>query len=682
MRKMYVALFTGILLLSQMIYGDDNMTGNEKEKGYVVFLYSTMKRLPSDYVPEKDINIENVAVSMAKDEYESIQMGIHAKKDLNNIKITLNLPSGIEGTIYRGIDPTLAEKLASGGLTTPGKLPDVYLLKSSTFPYLPAGKTFNIWLTLHTDTSIPSGVHIGKIRIEPEGFPSAEISLEINVRPFSLANPRIPFGMYFCYTHTFRKRGSYMEGNELLAVYKDMVAHGQNSTVFCGAGDFSKLPPENSWLFKAALPTARKAGLIHPDIPCVINQHNIHTLSPEQRKSAVEWLVAERLKNNWPELVLYTYDEPRFPLPGFREAFVPLRKLPIRVGTAMSDIAAFGHGDFHDVWIVHDGMETPELLAEAQRCGAEVWTYSYRILREGGGERVVNCPLRQRYYAGLYTWANKLKGNFVWAYSHLDTTMSHAWWIPESDEPMPTVGWEGRREGIDDYRYLQMVEDIVTIRKKDPVTSRDPLTLEVEAWLEMLRARIRTVEPHMVVEGKPFDIEEYGLIRETAAKYIQKFESILKGKKIVEFHPELKDEAWMFRGKDVREMIEGLKSKEVSIRRSAACALAEVGSKGVGAIPELIRVLDDPSVRIPALRTLHSMGSDSCPAISKIALLLSHPDKFIRNAAMVTLHGITGEKWNLSIPPQYMGYDDPENIQPVLRASERYFREQIKVHNK
>ena len=109
----------------------------------------------------------------------------------------------------------------------------------------------------------------------------------------------------------------------------------------------------------------------------------------------------------------------------------------------MNATGAYAYGDVHDVWIVMGGDVTPELQAEAKRLGAQVWTYSYRILREGFS------PLRQRYYAGLYTWALGLGGNYVWAYSH--GHHSHAWWEPESstasaeavsEEPLPITGWE------------------------------------------------------------------------------------------------------------------------------------------------------------------------------------------------------------------------------------------------
>ena len=127
-------------------------------------------------------------------------------------------------------------------------------------------------------------------------------------------------------------------------------------------------------------------------------------------KAAIAWLTQQRAEQNWPEIMQYTWDEPPVPAPGMREWNAPMRKLPFRSGTAMSAKAAYAHGDFLDVWVVHDGHITPELQAEAKRRGAEVWTYTYRLWRQSYE------PLIQRHYAGLYTWALKLKGNLVWEY--------------------------------------------------------------------------------------------------------------------------------------------------------------------------------------------------------------------------------------------------------------------------
>ena len=180
----------------------------------------------------------------------------------------------------------------------------------------------------------------------------------------------------------------------------------------------------------------------------------------------------------------------------------------MRVETAMGPQAAYGYSDVHDAWAVAGGLITAEMSAEAKRLGAEVWTYSHRILG--------SHPLRNRYYAGLYTWAHTLKGNWIWCYSDLAIGGYNAsvWWR-DDDEPQPMVGWEARREGIDDYCYLQMLEETVATR------AEHPLAAEAGAWLETLRP-IAAIDPHVAEVGRPLAHVDYDDIRTRAAEYIER----------------------------------------------------------------------------------------------------------------------------------------------------------------
>ena len=307
----------------------------------------------------------------------------------------------------------------------------------------------------------------------------------------------------------------------------------------------------------------------------------------------------------------------------------------MRLTGAMDATAAYAYGDLHDVWIVIGGEITPEMRAEAGRLGAQVWTYSYRIWREGFD------PLRQRYYAGLYTWAHKLGGNFVWAYSH--GHHGHAWWLPDSDEPMPTTAWEARREGVDDYRYLQMVEDCVAANEGDPKAA------EAAEWLEALRARLVPVDPHLIDRGTPLTLAEYDAIRAKASDYIEEL-----GAPTGDVKPwpvtNLKNEGKAFRGKSVDDCIAGLKSSDTSERRAAAWALFEMGPKAAPAVGALVDTLDDPDVRIPALRALEAIGPDAHQAVPELGSLMSDPDAYVRLGATCALAGLARPpSWNADV---------------------------------
>ncbi|MFC1509567.1 HEAT repeat domain-containing protein [Candidatus Omnitrophota bacterium] len=607
-------------------------TSSERKNGYVVFQHNTLMLLPDSYMPDRKSIVNKVSCTMARGEYESIQIGIHVMKGgIKDIKI--DVESELEVKVYHRISLGSREKNAGPFLSSIP--PEAALERGNVIEQADRGKSTFFWLTFHCSAEIPEGLYKGRIVITPEGKPATELILEAQVHPFKLQRPRIAYGMY----HSENYIPQHTRSDEAtIEIYRDMAEHGQNSVTFYGGGSFKQLPPKNSRMIDTSLPLAAKAGLLDPDIPCMVLQDDITILPREQMRKAVTWLQAECSKQGWPEIIQYGWDEPPYPAPGLRETFSVTRTLPIRIATAITSPAAYAYGDLHDVWLIHDGDVVPGIREEAYRLGAEEWTYSYRLWREG------YKPLRQRFFAGYHTWAYNLKGNYIWAY-YDNRIHSFVWWRTDETEPMPMVGWEARREGIDDYRYLQMLDDCVS------ANMGDPLAVEAAAWLEALRTRICGAIPNMVEPGKPLEAEEFDTIRAKAADYIQKLGPVPEDNIERIPAPHLKDEAKMFRGKSVNECIRGISSPDVSVRRSAAWALFEHGPNALPALESLIGLLDDPEVRIPSLHALEAIGSEAYPAIPKIAALFRHPDGFVRLGAAFTL----GAMGSLPIKDEFMG---------------------------
>jgi len=618
-------------------------TQAEMKKGYVVFEHNAMARLEASHVPAREAVVKEISCALARGEYESVQIGVHALADgVKDVRIKVD--TDLDVTAYHRISPSVKAELVKEEMTWISWMPaEVYLEREEVVDEVPKGKSVNFWLTFRADGETAEGLHNGKIRILVGGKPATVVGLAVRVRPFELASPRAAFGMYHREDMLPKRLGSWgIAAKTASTLYRDMAAHAQNAVTFNNAGNFKELPPRNTRL-PERVGLATEAGLIHANVPCLLVQGTIAEIEEGQTAAAVAWLEGLHREHGWPEMVNYGWDEPPYPAPGLRERYLPMRDVSMRLGTAMNSTAAYAHGDVHDVWIVIGGGITPEMQAEAERLGAQVWTYSYRIWREGFK------PLRQRYYAGLYTWANKLGGNFVWAYSH--GHHGHVWWKPGSDEPMPTTAWEARREGVNDYRYLQMAEDCAAANEDDPTAA------EAAAWLDALRARLAPFDPHLAEAGKPLSLDEYDEILTTAARYIEKLgapDPAGAGWPVTN----LKDEAAVFRGKSVGECIEGLRSADTSERRAAARALFELGPKGAAGVDALVALLDDAEVRFPALRALERIGPAAHPAVPRLTSLLSDRDSFLRLGATFALAGIARQSsWDDDVS----GYlpDDP-----------------------
>ncbi len=396
------------------------------DTAYVVFDHNTLKPMPSDYVPKRTTSIDTLTCALARGEYNAVQFGVHAVGgDLANVRISVTGDLGV--TTYHRRTKFIAQAVpeptaADLDKTVAHPSDAMYLQRGDTVSRIARGVSVNFWLTIHAPpgADVRPGEHRGKVRIDVDGQPATELELVVDVRPFELAPARIPFGMYYA-------RGQYTKGHDASHewIYRDMAEHSQNSVTFSvarnfGSADFKQVPFKDDHPMVKIINTARDVGLVSAHHACFLvssflynetrEKHAKLRLNESQMKAAIAWLTQQRAEQNWPEIMQYTWDEPPVPAPGMREWNAPMRKLPFRSGTAMSAKAAYAHGDFLDVWVVHDGHITPELQAEAKRRGAEVWTYTYRLWRQSYE------PLIQRHYAGLYTWALKLKGNLVWEY--------------------------------------------------------------------------------------------------------------------------------------------------------------------------------------------------------------------------------------------------------------------------
>ena len=629
-------------------------------RGFEIFRWNTVQPIdcrtliPRDFVPARESIVKKkVGCELARGEAESLAIGIHALGD--GVKsLRLDVECDLEVRVYRGIDSEV-RKMFDEMPNTPGSwIYGAYLDESNVIASVGKGRSDIFWLTVLTKPDTAPGLHQGKIRItsdyvDPAVKTVTELDLEVKVRPFVLQRARAAYAPFF-----------YVEwggGNALprfaqtdewiRRLYLDMVEHSHNSVTFYGAWpgiDLEQIPPPPNRYMSSFLPLGKEVGLFTPDVPVISFVTGLGPseseggTSTEHKNHAMDWLDAECRKQGWPELVSYGWDEPGYPCRGtrhaeFRKYHEPLRDVRVRVGAAMAADAAYGYSELTDYWIVYTGQITPEMCLEAQRLGAEVWTYSCHLH--------AHQPLNGRYYAGFYMWVYGLKGHTTW-HHYAQGHFKHIWMRESDTRPMPTVGWETRRDGIDDYRYLQMLEDSIA------ANPRNPVAVKAQKWLDSLRQRLMGADPHLVKPGEPLALEQYDRIRSKVADYIEELGPVVEQETVpgvpsVKKWPRgLKDEGKLFRGKPVEECMQGLRDDDHGVRRAAAWALCERGPAAAPATRLLAAQLKDEEVRMPALRALEAIGAEAYPAVPEIRKLLSHSDAYIRLGATYALGAIGG----------------------------------------
>ena len=386
---------------------------------------------------------------------------------------------------------------------------------------LEPGRSAVFWVNVAVPETAAPGHYPITLQLIVHQVAVVELHATVEVLPFRLPRADIAYGMYFRVSPE-HLGARYMKPELLHAYWRDMARHGMTSAtpyMYTGSGDLidaaGRLKTLDSHESVTRLMDMKRAGLVHADLPVMLLSTSLGK-HPESA-GAVQ---RELKKRGLPELLLYGWDEPPVNDEA-RAAFEVLQPVRshMRITTALSDHAATAYADLIDVWVVHGGRITPEIRRLAKEKGAELWTYDCAIRGRGN-------TTRARFYAGLYTWALGLRGNFHWCYTEGyawegDRNAIHAFVLPSDSGPVPSVAWEGRREGVEDYRLLRLLESRIAARPNDARAR------EAAAWLDGIRNRVnwnlirgmpRSIYPWDGAEVHPmcpdFQPEELGEVRE------------------------------------------------------------------------------------------------------------------------------------------------------------------------
>ena len=707
----------------------EDKLNSQQDAPFIVYARDYIQPCFADYVPNQT-EIESLfTTGVAQNEYEPVQVGIYVpsrrKYPLRNVSLTINSNIRHEiGCLY--YLETARSRQLDQGQDYEGRRPamPVYLTPENRINEIEPGHSAAFWITFHPGATIQPRQYEIPVTILAEGEKPREFPIYLTVYPFSLPRPDVAFG---CYYRIDRIAGCdvpmgikvpYRDKKYQEMYALDMVAHGHNTvqitSFFPGFGTDSyqqsgrAKPPlwYHPWLalmdgsdftadglidpirfLEEQLEIYKKVGLISLDIP-------IWTVS--EGSSNRKTFVADTLRrivaeNKYPEILLYQRDEPPIWLDHtFSKEEIDhvgqFKKLKnCRSIAAMDGSAVLAWGHLHDVWIVYGGRITPEMVAEAERQGAEIWTYLHDL-------RITN-PLAHRYFAGLYTWGLKLSGNLVYCYQHGEVGQPHPVWlsdqhrpskeqilgliIPSQAGPIPGVGYEGRREGIDDYRYLQLLESRIATASLD-----QPIRNEARAWLTKLRESV----VQSAIDGKLFnhvtvwDLDwlnpspnllpcDYRQIRRKALWYISQLDYVFEEDSTIHMlgtrsFPVSGLEGSDYEHESIVSCIQAIENGTTESKRSAACALALRNSGTKEALGALVLMLNSSDVRIPAIRAIRSMGKQAVSAIPAINRLLKNTDPFVRAHALLALEAI-GKKSTAGL---IRGLKDPFPMNAHLAA--------------
>jgi hypothetical protein len=469
-----------------------------------VFVTSYMQRCTSETLPKDGLASKSLDVTCSPGEYEPCTFSIRANEDMLGVTVEVSDLRG-ENAVIPGSSVVVRRAEARAFPVPSGKV-----IKTECF--LPKLKSVDIakettqrfWLVVHTAESAAPGAYKGQVTLKRGREAFDKLDLLLNVLPIKLLPPEdISFFMYYGahLSPTFTRNLQYER--KCLA---DMKAHGMNTTTLY------------------YYPTKRADGSIDVEqdrtssaVPVIESMKQMQDVGVPSAGRPVPWIgaefansqgwetvLAEAKKRNWPELLLYLVDEPVTPEAQKRvvELMTRIDELKkshpdtkIRTVTAINAVAIGQVGKYYDAWICYASDVSEHMVKHAKKYGKELWCYDCSLAPVD--------PVMSRYYYGFWAWKCGLKGVSYWAYADISSSYGNKDWSPSQkeviqpqsfvhptiEEPVPSVGWEAVREGVDDYRYLTTLRAAIqkakAAGKASLATEAERVLTEVESAINM-----------------------------------------------------------------------------------------------------------------------------------------------------------------------------------------------------
>ena len=459
-------------------------TREDQNRGFIVFARSILDLIYPASVPRPhEIGLPMEAFA-TPGEYEPLSFGVYALQDL-----TLSVAcAGLRGPDGARLSPEQIDVRSTRCLDKRTTYPATEFIHVPTFlerrdqVSIPARQSHRFWLTVHVPDDAQPGLYTGEVLLRTKGREHA-VPIRFRVLPFRLPDPRgVAFGMYYT------GQGVQDEA-QLLADLQDMRQHGMNTVGLCFGMDAARVTYENgrvqiAWdgtsRFERFIEGYRKLGFTEPllllaDVAQGIAGQGGVSLGSEEYakryKAVVRAITAYGKEKGWPEIIWQPVDEPAWQGKEEMDRCLYLLKLLKEAGVrtetdgpgdAFLEQDAGPHTDF---WNYNGGLPHADRINQIHKQGAYVWYYNNDV--EGYRPEVM------RYGAGFLLWKTGADGIFNWEYrgqggaslyNDLDsprTDMVYRY-LPEGNETGgPATSWEAFREGVDDYRYIALLKDLI-----------------------------------------------------------------------------------------------------------------------------------------------------------------------------------------------------------------------------
>ena len=394
-------------------------------------------------------------------------------------------------------------------------------------------KRKQFWVTVHVPDYAYAGDYRATLRVVPTNAEPVELSLRIQVHPFTLQPPMLEYSIYYPVVivddpaRDWRHEGGwsnmgYVTEAQYIAECKNMVAHGvTNPNLYVGVGvkpdgtlDYERLEKvlrvrEKAGIDRGATVFAMNSAaepvskeLTADDIKKRIRiVREVMAWGKANGYPDIRWTAADEA---WGEWLRKEYDSIKAVKDGGGNVWVatgiqffdlvgevlqtPVLHSPMN-GHLIAAASQYPPGEVlrHTAQIaragnhkIMSGMKTyRKCIDSTHRLGHEIFTY----MNPSGGTPL---PELHRRSEGLSLWRIGFDGTMTWAYIHINGEprnqgLNWAKVLRVDGGVIDTLRWEGHREGVDDVRYLTTLTD--TIARARGRFPRAKLISETDDWL-------------------------------------------------------------------------------------------------------------------------------------------------------------------------------------------------------
>jgi len=457
-------------------------TAEEQAKGYVLFAREPFTPIPPNCVPAPSERTTELKTFCARGEYEPLSLGIYALSNLRGLQVKVSsltapgdavIPADhIDVRVVRCVRETV-----NGGAKT-YRLRPFLLEKRPTFD-LAAGRTAQAWLTIQAPGDAAAGTYAGTVTVSPEqGTPTA-LRVQLRVLPFTL--PSAPIELSMCFPRPpdddglLRKQlidlrehgmtgveagpGAFVESRDRRFGDDDIAATIARSRRLMAAfkGAYSQ------WRFPVTFEVGHQIAYYwDPGKNWFVLWPHDPTIEADFFR-AIE--VVEKLagEDGWPPLRAYALDEAGahglLDEAVYYYGLIKQRKPELTTWTTIGGGIAMGHDEIGQLSPVVDFLSTnrftPEIAKALADRGKPFGVYN------GAGD----TPAGARFFFGFYGWKTAAQQVLQWAYSFGESALQgnglrqpdEGYIYNAPDGPLPSLQWEAAREGVDDYRYVELL---------------------------------------------------------------------------------------------------------------------------------------------------------------------------------------------------------------------------------